>query len=295
MNTASNLFTGMGVAMVTPFHADSTIDFPALEKLVDFLVKNGTDYLVALGSTGETPTLSKKDKQAVLETIISANAGRIPVMLGLGSYSTQELVEEVACTNFKGVDGILSVSPYYNKPTQKGIYEHFKALAQVSPVPIVLYNIPGRTGTNMSTETTLTLAHDFKNIVGIKEASGNLLQCCEIIKDCPSGFSIISGDDGLVLPLIACGGHGVISVIGNAYPAQLAALTHAAMEGNYTKAQSLNNQLLPLYSLLFAEGNPSGIKALMSELNLCGNNLRLPLVPVSDCLFSKLSEFSKKI
>ncbi len=295
MNTANNRFTGMGVALITPFNADTTIDFPALESLVDFLVKNGTDYLVALGSTGETPTLSKKDKQAVLSCIIRANAGRVPVMLGLGSYSTTELVEEVHCTNFTGVDGILSVSPYYNKPSQKGIYEHFKALAQVTSVPVVLYNIPGRTGTNMSAATTLSLAHDFSTIIGIKEASGNLLQCCEILKDCPADFAVISGDDGLVLPLVACGGHGVISVVGNAYPAQLSALTHAAMNGDYALAQSLNNKLLPLYSLLFAEGNPSGIKALMSTLGLCSNNLRLPLVPVSDSLFLELANFSKKI
>lgn len=288
------MFTGMGVALVTPFNADSTIDFPALESLVDFLVKNGTDYLVALGSTGETPTLSKKDKQAVLSTVISANTGRVPVMVGMGSYSTLDLVEEVKSTSFKGVDCILSVSPYYNKPSQKGIYEHFKALAQVSPLPIVLYNIPGRTGTNISATTTLSLAHDFSNIIGIKEASGNLLQCCEILKDCPSGFSVISGDDGLVLPLIACGGHGVISVVGNAYPTEMSNLTHAAMEGDYELAQILNKKLLPLYSSLFAEGNPSGIKALMSELNLCKNVLRLPLVSVSNELKIQLADFSKK-
>jgi 4-hydroxy-tetrahydrodipicolinate synthase len=294
MDTTSNTLTGLGVAFITPFKTDLSIDFSAIERLIDFQIKNGADYIVALGTTAETPTLSSKEKNEVVRTVISAVAGRVPIVAGLGGYNTAEVVENIESFDFKGVSAILSVSPYYNKPTQKGISAHFKAIIDASPVPVILYNIPGRTGVNMTAETTLTLAHDCPSIIGIKEAAGNILQACEIINGAPDNFAVVSGDDGIALPMIACGGQGVISVVGNAYPAEMSVLAHAALMNNYDKARLVNKKLFPLYSLLFEEGNPAGIKALMKERGLCENALRLPLVPVSDSLQNKLSDFVQK-
>jgi 4-hydroxy-tetrahydrodipicolinate synthase len=294
MDTTSNTFTGLGVAFITPFKSDLSIDFSAIERLIDFQIKNGADYIVALGTTAETPTLSFKEKQEVVNVIISAVAGRVPLVVGLGGYNTSEVIENIESTDFKGVNAILSVSPYYNKPTQKGIYSHFKAIAEISTVPVILYNIPGRTGVNVTAETTLSLAHDCPSIIGIKEAAGSIPQACEIINDAPENFAVISGDDGIALPMVACGGQGVISVVGNAYPAEMSVLTHAALMNNYDKARLINKKLFPLYSLLFEEGNPAGIKALMKERGLCDNTLRLPLVSVSDSLQNKLSDFVQK-
>lgn len=267
--------------MVTPFRENGEIDYVAVERLVEHLVTNGVDTLIVHGTTGETPTLSKEEKVRSLEAICGFSRGRAKVMLGVGGNNTRQVVEDLEQYELGEVDGILSVGPYYNKPTQDGYYAHFKAIAQASLKPIVLYNVPGRTGSNISAETTLRLAHDFENIVAIKEASGNLDQIGAIIKGRPTGFQVLSGDDALTLAIMAMGGEGVISVVGNAFPAEFKALVNAVSAGDLRTAQEAHYNLIELIHLLFAEGNPGGIKEVLHNLGICDRRMRLPMVNVS--------------
>lgn len=280
--------SGLGVALVTPFKENGNIDFEALDALVDYVTANGVDYLVALGTTAETPALFPNERKEVLTRIKRRNAGRLPLVVGIGGNNTAAVVGEVQDFNLEGVDAILSVTPFYNRPSQRGLYEHFKAVADVSPLPIILYNIPGRTGVNMLPETTLSLARETANIIAVKEASGNLSQIGELIAGRPEGFSILSGDDALALPLIRKGGHGLISVAANAYPAIMAAMIEAAMKGCNDEAESCWERIAGIVEALFAEGNPTGVKAALSCKRLIENHLRLPLVPASVELTNKI-------
>ncbi len=274
-------FKGLGVAMVTPFKADGSIDFDGLTALANHLIDGGVDYLVVQGTTGESATMSLSEKQAVLEHVKKINAGRLPIVFGQGGNNTQAIIDGFKEFDFTGVDAILSASPYYNKPTQEGIYQHYKALSENSPVDIILYNVPGRTASNMSPATTLRLANDFDNIIAIKEASGDLGQVSQILKHRPEGFAVISGDDPLVTPHISIGGDGVISVIGNVIPKDFGKLTHDALNGDYNSASAMHLRLLDLIDLLFVEGNPAGIKSALKTKSVCDDTVRLPLVSVS--------------
>jgi 4-hydroxy-tetrahydrodipicolinate synthase len=280
---------GTGVALVTPFHKDGSIDFKGLEKLVEHIIKNGVDYLVVLGTTGESVTLSKDEKTAVQDFIVEVNNKRLPVVLGVGGNCTQEIINCIKKTEFDGIEAILSVSPYYNKPAQRGIYEHYKRIASVSPVPVILYNVPGRTGSNILPETTLDLAHDIKNIIGIKEASGNLEQIMQILKNRPKDFMVISGDDALTLPMIAMGADGVISVAANVFPKDFSDMVRLGLKGNYDKARDLHYKMLDIINLLFVEGNPAGAKSALSALKICSEYLRLPLVEASKATHNKIA------
>jgi 4-hydroxy-tetrahydrodipicolinate synthase len=279
---------GTGVAMVTPFNTDGSINFTHLEKLTDHLVSGGVDYLVVLGTTGESVTLSKTEKKDVLNCVVNANAQRIPVVLGVGGNNTLDVCSELSNLQTGGITAILSVSPYYNKPTQSGIYAHYKAVSEASPLPIVLYNVPGRTGSNMLAETTLRLASDFQNIIGVKEASGSVEQCTAILKDRPSGFLVISGDDALSLPIIASGGDGVISVVANALPKTYSDLIRACLADDYVTARKLQYAVFDLINMLFAEGNPAGVKCALKTIGICEEDVRLPLVGVSDNLRNRI-------
>ncbi|MCB8995531.1 MAG: 4-hydroxy-tetrahydrodipicolinate synthase [Bacteroidales bacterium] len=284
-----NKLTGTGVAIVTPFRKDGSVDFKSLEKLVNFLITKGTDYLVVLGTTGETPVLSKDEKQAILNQVIEINAKRIPLVLGLGGNNTAELVNSLEHGNFEGVDAILSVTPYYNKPNQDGLYQHYKAIALASPLPVVLYNVPGRTGANMNEDTCLRLAREFpKQIVAVKEASANLPQIMNILKDKPAGFEVISGDDALTFPMVSLGGAGVISVAANAFPAEFSKMVKLARNGKTEEARAIHFKLLPVINLIFAEGSPAGVKAFLDVMGIVPNYLRLPLVPVSKDLYKRI-------
>jgi 4-hydroxy-tetrahydrodipicolinate synthase len=280
--------SGLGVALITPFRDNGTIDHAALAKVVEHQVVGGVDHIVVMGTTGESATLDHAEKAQVLAQVLEVVHNRVPVVLGIGGNNTAEVVDQLRAFELDGVEAILSVSPYYNKPTQEGIYQHYKALAQVSMRPLILYNVPGRTMSNITAETTLRLARDFRNIIGIKEASGNLDQIGLILKHRPKDFLVISGDDALTLPILAMGGDGVISVVGNALPAEFARLVHAAMKGDMAAARKEHLRLIELISLLFVEGNPGGIKEVMKALGLCGNHLRLPLVPVGKPTAEKL-------
>lgn len=275
-------FSGLGIAMVTPFNADGKIDFKGLEKLTNHLISGGVNYLVVQGTTGENVTLSNDEKEEVIRFVIEVGKGRVPIVLGVGGSNTSEICSKLSGLNTNGISGILSVSPYYNKPTQEGIYQHFKAVLGSTKLPVILYNVPGRTGSNMAVSTTLRIANDCKNAVAIKEASGNVEQIMQIIKDKPKGFQVISGDDGITLPLIAAGASGVISVIGNAFPSQFSKLVNAALVGNFNEARLIHYQLFDVYNALFEEGNPGGVKEILQYLNICSNHMRLPLVPVSE-------------
>lgn len=275
----NNIFTGLGVALVTPFKKDFTIDFDALATLLEKQVEGGADFLCVLGSTAETPCLSVAEKLQVKDFVIEQIKGRLPLLLGFGGNCTQELLHEVRDFDFKGIDGILSVCPFYNKPAQEGIYQHFKAVATEAGLPVVVYNVPGRTGINMSAATTLRLARDVENIVAVKEASGNVAQIDEIIAGAPDGFEVISGDDAITSQLIQTGATGVISVIGNALPREFGAMVHAALSRKADEANTLDGRLQPFYPLLSVDGNPAGIKAMMSLMGEVENVLRLPLVP----------------
>ena len=275
----NNIFTGLGVALVTPFKKDFTIDFDALAALLEKQVEGGADFLCVLGSTAETPCLSVAEKLQVKDFVIEQIKGRLPLLLGFGGHCTQELLHEVRDFDFKGIDGILSVCPFYNKPAQEGIYQHFKAVATEAGLPVVVYNVPGRTGINMSAATTLRLARDVENIVAVKEASGNVAQIDEIIAGAPDGFEVISGDDAITSQLIQTGATGVISVIGNALPREFGAMVHAALSRKADEANALDGRLQPFYPLLSVDGNPAGIKAMMSLMGEVENVLRLPLVP----------------
>lgn len=282
---------GLGVALVTPFKGDGSVDYEALARLVDTQLAGGTDFLCVLGTTAETPTLTAEEQRQVCRTIMERNAGRLPILLGVGGNCTQAIVNRLSNDAMEGVDAILSVVPYYNKPTQAGMYAHFAAIAESTDLPIILYNVPGRTGVNMLPETTLRLAADFKNIVGIKEASGNLEQIEQIISNRPAGFKVFSGDDGITLPLIRSGADGVISVIGNAFAPEFAQLVHDAMRGDYAEAEAMDERLRQMYELLFLDGNPAGVKAVLHLRGMMESRLRLPLVPASDTTTEQIRNF----
>lgn len=292
-------FKGLGVALVTPFQDNGTVDFVGLQNLVEYQIANNVDYLVVQGTTGEVATLTVEEKQAVLDFIVEINNKRLPIVLGVGGNNTATLVKRLEELDIKGLDGILSVSPYYNKPSQEGIYQHYKALSEVSKLPIILYNVPGRTMSNMLPSTTLRLANDFDNIIGIKEASGNLEQAMEIIEGKPDGFLVISGDDALTLPLLASGGDGLISVVGNAFPKRTADLVHSALVNDYETARVKHYELFQIINALFADGNPGGVKFALTLLNICKNNVRLPLVPINKetevKLYELIAELGEKI
>ena len=279
---------GMGVALITPFKEDGSVDYEALLRLVDYQLKNGTDFLCVLGTTAETPTLTKEQKQTVKRTIIDRVNGPIPILLSVRSNSTQAVVDSVKNDDMTGVDALLVVVPYYNKPSQEGIYQHYKAVAEATKLPIVLYNVPGRTGVNMTAETTLRLARDFKNIVAIKEASGNITQMDDIIKNKPADFDVISGDDGITFPLITLGAVGVISVIGNAFPYEFSRMTRLALQGDYANALTIHHKFTELFNLLFVDGNPAGVKAMLNMMGMIENKLRLPLVPTRITTYEKM-------
>lgn len=271
----------MGVALITPFQTDDSVDYDALGRLIDYQLSSGIDYMVILGTTAETPTLTENEKSAIVKLTIDKIAGRIPVVMGLGGNNTAALVDKLQNDNFHGIDAILSVVPYYNKPSQEGIYQHYKAIAQATSTPIVLYNVPGRTGVNMKAETILRLANEFPNIVGIKEASGNFAQIDEIIKNKPNHFMVISGDDGITFPLITLGAVGVISVIGNAFPREFSRMVRLAMRGDLAGAREIHYRFTELMELLFVDGNPAGVKSMLSMMGFIENELRLPLVPTT--------------
>ena len=291
MAQATN-FTGTGVAIVTPFTTKGEVDFPALTKLVEHLIKGRVEYIVVLGTTGETATLSKEEKKQVIAHIIKTNKKRIPLVLGVGGNNTAELVEQLKKDDLSGFDAILSVSPYYNKPSQEGIYQHYKAIAKASPLPIILYNVPGRTASNITAETTLRLANEFKNIIAIKEASGNIEQCMKIIKHRPDNFLIISGDDNLTLPLIASGADGVISVVANAYPKDFSDMVRHALVYDFKTAQKLHYKLVEITEQLFADGNPGGVKVVLAQKKITQATVRLPLVEPNDVVKAKLKKIA---
>ncbi|NDW12934.1 4-hydroxy-tetrahydrodipicolinate synthase [Bacteroides sp. 214] len=270
---------GMGVALITPFKEDESIDFEALVRLVDYVVQNNADFLCVLGTTAETPTLSAEEKKLVKDTVIQRANRKVPILLGVGGNNTREIVDTLKNDDFTGVDAILSVVPYYNKPSQEGIYQHYKAISEASKLPIVLYNVPGRTGVNMTAETTLRIARDFKNVVAIKEASGDITQMDDIIKNKPANFDVISGDDGITFPLITLGAVGVISVIGNAFPKEFSKMTRLALQGDYGNALTIHHKFTELFKLLFVDGNPAGVKCILHAMGMINNTLRLPLVP----------------
>lgn len=272
---------GMGIALITPFKKDGSVDFDALERLVEYQIENGTDYLVILGTTAETPTLTEEEKDEIARVVIAKTNKRLPIVMGIGGNNTRTVVEKIKSTDLSQVDAVLSVVPYYNKPSQEGIYQHYKAIAQATSTPIVLYNVPGRTGVNMKSETILRLANEFPNIVGIKEASGNFAQIDEIIKNKPNHFMVISGDDGITFPLITLGAVGVISVIGNAFPREFSRMVRLAMRGDLAGAREIHYRFTELMELLFVDGNPAGVKSMLSMMGFIENELRLPLVPTT--------------
>lgn len=283
-------FFGTGVAMVTPFNSDKSIDFESLKKLTSYITDGGVEFLVVLGTTGEAATLSAEERHKVVRFVVEQNGGKLPVVVGIGGNNTMEVVKTMKSFDLSGVDAILSVTPFYNKPTQQGLYEHFKVLAGEAPLPIIMYNVPGRTGINLSADTTLRLAHDFKNIVAIKEASGNLNQQSYILRDKPAAFQVLSGDDGLALPQIALGLDGVISVVGNCLPREFSDMVRFALAGDYGKAQQLHYKLVELIDALFMDGNPGGVKAALATRSVVKNVVRLPLVPVNANVQAKLEK-----
>lgn len=286
---------GTGVAVITPFKNDSSIDFAALGRVINHAVEGGVDYIVALGTTAESVTLTKDEKSAVISYIAEILEGKIPLVAGFGGNNTQEVIASIRNADLENVDAILSVAPYYNKPSQKGLLMHYKAIATCSPRPVIIYNVPGRTSCNISADTTLELAHGYDNIVAVKESSGDISQIMKIIKGKPDGFSVISGDDIMTLPVIAAGGTGVISVLANAFPAACSSMVNYALKSNFKPARELQLKYLEAVELLFAEGNPAGIKAFMSALNLCGNTLRLPLAPVSRPTYIKIQKVVEEL
>lgn len=283
------LFTGTGVALITPFRrGQETVDFTKLEALIEYIITSGVDYIVALGTTSEAATMTDSERAAVKEFIVETVAGRVPIMLGLGGNNTLAVTDTINRTNFDGIAGILSVAPYYNKPNQRGLIVHYRSVAEASPVPVVMYNVPGRTGVNIAAETTLAIAAECPNVIGIKEASGNISQVMEILRNRPQGFRVISGDDALTYPLLALGADGVISVIANALPKETSDMVHLALKGDFKHALSIHYRLLPLMHAIFDEGNPTGIKALLESQGRITNILRLPLVKASKQLTNKL-------
>ena len=278
----------MGVALITPFKNDESIDYDALARLVEHQIKSGTDYLVVCGTTAETPTLTEEEKAEVTQFVVRRTAGRLPIVLGVGGNNTKAVVEQLKTTDYAGIDAILSVTPYYNKPSQEGLYQHYAAIAKASPLPVVLYNVPGRTGVNMAAETTLRLANEFSNICAIKEASANFTQIDDIIKNKPADFMVISGDDGITFPLITLGAVGVISVIGNAFPREFSRMVRLALDGDYKNARPIHYHFTDLIQLLFVEGNPAGVKSMLAVMGFIENKLRLPLVPNTIKTYEKI-------
>lgn len=282
-----NKLKGTGVALVTPFHKDGSIDFKSFRKLVDRCIDGKVEYLVPLGTTGESATMTTNEKKAVVDFVIEITDKRVPIVLGLGGNSTQEVLSTLEEFDFDGIDAILSVSPYYNRPSQRGIFQHYKMIGNASPVPVILYNVPSRTGSNIDSETTLQLANEIKNIIGIKEASGNLEKAMKIIQHKPKDFLVISGDDVITLPFLACGGDGVISVISNAYPKDFSEMVRLALDGNYDRARKIHYKLLDVMHAIFVDGNPSGIKGLLTALSICSEHVRLPLTSVTKSAINK--------
>jgi 4-hydroxy-tetrahydrodipicolinate synthase len=285
------LLRGTGVALITPFKKDHSVDYDALQKLVDFVIDGGVQYVVSLGTTGETPVLSKEEKLEIFNFTHNTVANRVPVVIGIGGNNTQGVIKEIESFPLEKAAAVLSASPYYNKPSQEGIYQHYKALAAAATKPVILYNVPGRTGSNIAAQTTLRLANEVENIAGIKEASGNMIQCMHILRDKPEDFLVTSGDDHTTLPLIACGIDGVISVAANCFPRDFSTLVMEALNGNFAKAQELHFSLLEGFDLLFAENNPAGVKAFLTELGIIENQLRLPLVPLSESIHKQVKKY----
>ena len=290
-----NIFKGLGIALITPFNEDGSVDYASLVRLIRYQLDNGADFFCILATTGETPCLTSTEKQKIKELVVETVGGKVPILMGHGGINTAVVVEELKKADLKGISGILSVCPYYNKPTQQGLYLHFKAIAEATALPVVLYNVPGRTGVNMTAETTVRLARNCKNIVAIKEASGSLEQVDEIIKNKPADFDVISGDDALTFPMISCGAVGVISVIGNALPKEFSRMIRLEFNGEYNAAREIHHRFTDLFSLLFVDGNPAGVKAMLHEMGMIENVLRLPLVPTRISTLKKLSDIMKEL
>ena len=288
-------FIGTGVALVTPFKKDFSIDIDALRRIVNYVIEGGVEYLVVLGTTGESSTLSKSEKELVIKTVVEANASRLPLVLGVGGNNTFEVVEELKSRDFTAFSAILSVSPFYNKPTQEGVYQHFKAIAEASPIPIILYNVPGRTASNMSPEVVKRLANDFKNIIGIKEAAGDIVQAMKLIQHKSKDFLVISGDDMIALPMVLAGGAGVISVIGQGYPIEFSQMIRFGLQRKVEEAYGIQYKIMDAIDMIFEEGNPGGIKEIFNSLGLSEKTMRLPLVNVSDSLANRLNLFTKEL
>lgn len=292
---ARNIFRGLGIALVTPFTSDGQVDCKSLKRLVEYQIDNGADFLCILATTGETPCLTQDEKDKITQLVKDVNHGRLPILKGCGGNNTAAVIEELHTADWSGIDGILSVCPYYNKPSQEGLYQHFKAIAEASPLPVVLYNVPGRTGINLKPETTVRLANDCENIVAVKEASGSLEQVDEIIKNKPQRFDVLSGDDALTFSMVASGAAGVISVIGNALPKEFSRMIRLEFQGEYEPARKIHHMFTELYSLLFVDGNPAGVKALLHEMGFIENQLRLPLVPTKVSTLQKMAEILKSL
>ena len=282
---------GTGVALITPFKKDGSVDYDSLQHLINFVIDGGVQYVVTLGTTGEISTLTQSEKLEIIEHCFSTVASRVPIVIGIGGNDTKSILTDLETFPIEKAIAILSASPYFSKPSQEGIYQHYKAIAVATPKPILLYNVPARTGSNISSSTTLRLANDFENICGIKEASGNMVQCLEILRDKPQEFLVVSGDDSLAIAQIACGMRGIISVAANCFPKDISTMINAALDDDYTIARSLNYKMLKGYELLFAENNPAGVKAFLSEMGLIENYLRLPLVPLSQDIHDKIKQY----
>ncbi len=285
----------MGVALITPFKEDESVDYSALLRVVDYQLQNGTDYLVVLGTTAETPTLTPEEQSEIVRLVVNRVKGQIPIVLGVGGNNTRAVVEKLKKDDFSGIDAILSVVPYYNKPSQEGIYQHYKAIAEATRLPVVLYNVPGRTGVNMTAETTLRLARDFSNVIAVKEASGNITQMDDIIKNKPKDFEVISGDDGITFPLITLGAIGVISVIGNAFPKEFSRMVRLALAGDYENALTIHHRFTELFELLFVDGNPAGVKSMLNMMGYIENKLRLPLIPTRITTYEKIRDVLRQL
>lgn len=286
-------FRGTGVAIVTPFHREGNIDFKSFEKLINYQIDQGIDYIVCMGTTGESVTLNQDEKTAVINCALEIVENRVPVVMGMGGCNTRQVLSDIKATDFTGISAILSVSPYYNKPQPKGVFNHYKAIGSECPVPVIMYNVPGRTGSNIDAETTLRIAHEIPNVIATKEASGDLAQCSRIIKDKPDNFLVISGDDALTLPFMAIGGDGVISVIANAFPKEFSQMVHYCLDNNYQKARELHFRLFHIIEAIYADGSPSGVKALLEIKDLAKNNLRLPLVKVNKAVYNLLNTLNE--
>lgn len=288
-------FVGTGVALVTPFKKDFSVDTEALKRIVNYVIEGGVEYLVVLGTTAESATLSQEEKELVINTIVEANNGRLPLVLGVGGNNTLKVVEELKTRDFSKFQAILSVSPYYNKPTQEGIYQHFKMIAENSPIPVIVYNVPGRTASNMLPETVLRLAKDFNNIIGIKEAAGDIVQAMKLIQHKPKDFLVISGDDMITLPMVLAGGAGVISVIGEGYPKEFSEMVRLGLQRKVNEAYALHYKLMDSIDMIFEQGNPAGVKEIFKSLQLSENTVRLPLVNVNENLANRLDAFTKQL